>query len=105
MGTRPKLDLEKICKSLPTVNEELNEKYGEEGTFEREQFEAEALDFYASQIILQSRKECNVTQKELAERSGIDKTYISRIENGLVQPSFSTFVKIIRALGRSVEVV
>ncbi len=105
MGTRPKLDLEKIRKNLPNYSDILDEKYGKEGTPEREQFETEALDFYASQIILQSRKESRITQKELAERSGIDKTYISRIENGLIQPSFSTFMKIIRAMGRSVEVV
>ncbi len=101
---RRKLDLEKI-RQLPTVNEDLDQKYGKLGTPEREQFEMEALDFYASQIILQNRKEANITQKELAEKVGMDKSYISRIENGLIQPTFSTFIKIINALGRSIEII
>ncbi len=101
---RAKLNLDKM-RQLPTVNDDLDCKYGKIGTLEREEFETEALDFYASQIILHNRKESHITQKELAERSGIDKSYISRIENGLIQPSFSTFLKIIHAMGRSVEVV
>lgn len=83
----------------------LEKQYGKVGTPEREQFEMEALDFYASQIILHNRKESKITQKELAERSGIDKSYISRVENGLIQPSFSTFMKLIKAMGLSIEVV
>ncbi len=101
---RRRLDLKKIRK-LPTVNEKLDEKYGKLGTVEREQFEAEAFDFYAAQIIVHNRKEANITQKELAEKLGIDKSYISRIENGLIQPTFSTFMKIINAMGRSIEIV
>ncbi len=83
----------------------LEEEYGKVGTSERKQFEKEAWDFYASQIILQNRKEAKMTQKELAERAGINKSYISKIENGLIQPTFSTFLKIINAMGRSIEVV
>ncbi len=83
----------------------LEMKYGKSGTPEREQFETEAMDFYASQLLLHNRKEAKLTQKELAERAGIDKSYISRIENGLVQPTFATFMRIINAMGRSIEVV
>ncbi len=101
---RLKLNLDKI-RQLPTANEYLDKKYGKVGTPERKQFEMEALNFYASQIILHNRKEAKITQKELAERSGIDKSYISRIENGLIQPTFSTFVKIINAMGLSIQVV
>ncbi len=83
----------------------LEKQYGKVGSEKRAKFEAEALDFYASQIILQNRKEAQMTQKELAERSGISKSYISKIENGLIQPTLSTFLKIIGAMGRSIEVV
>ncbi len=101
---RRRLNLEKI-RQLPTANEQLEAQYGKVGSPEREQFETEALDFYAAQIILHNRKEAKITQKELAEMSGIDKSYISRIENGLIQPTFSTFMKIINAMGRSIEIV
>ncbi len=83
----------------------LEMKYGKSGTSEREQFETKAMDFYASQLLLHNRKEAKLTQKELAKRAGIDKSYISRIENGLVQPTFATFMRIINTMGRSIEVV
>ena len=37
---RTKLDLQKVRK-LPTANHNLNQKYGKQGTIEREQFTAE----------------------------------------------------------------
>jgi len=83
----------------------LSERYGEPGTDERLTFENEARDFYASQIILQSRKESKISQKELSEMANVDKSYISRIETGAVQPTVSTFLKIIGAMGKSLEVV
>ncbi len=104
MGTRPKLNLEKIRK-LRNYSDILDQKYGKEGTPEREQFETKALDFYASQLLLHNRKESKITQKELAEKSGIDKSYISRIETGLIQPTFSTFLKLINAMGKQIEIV
>jgi len=82
----------------------LSERYGQPGSPERLEFEDEALDFYASQIILQSRKESGISQKALAELAKVDKSYISRIETGAVQPTVSTFLKIIGAMGRSFEV-
>ena len=83
----------------------LDQKYGEDGSPERKQFEKEALDFYASQIILQNRKEAKLTQQELAEKTGIDKSYVSRIETGAVQPTVATFIKMINAMGKSFEIV
>jgi DNA-binding XRE family transcriptional regulator len=83
----------------------LDEQYGREGTEEREQFRREALDFYTSTLIHQARKEAGVTQQELAQRIGTTKSYISRIENGAVNPSVGTFYRIINALGLRVEVV
>jgi len=82
----------------------LSERYGQPGTSERLKFEDEARDFYASQIILQSRKESRISQKVLAEMAKVDKSYISRIETGAVQPTVSTFLKIIGAMGKSLEV-
>ncbi len=101
---RRRLKLDKIRK-LPTVNEDLDKKYGKTGTLEREKFEQDALDFYASQLLLHNRKESKITQKELSEKTGIDKSYISRIETGVIQPTFSTFLKLINAMGKQIEII
>ncbi len=83
----------------------LEKEFGKIGTPERKENEKKALDFYASQIILHNRKECKITQRELAEKIGMEKSYISRIETGAIQPTFSTFLKIINALGKQVEII
>ena len=83
----------------------LERKYGKEGTAERAKFDEEAYSFYTSQILLDARKEAKVTQSELAERINVTKSYISRIEKGVMTPSVATFYRIMNALGRRVEVV
>lgn len=83
----------------------LNEKYGEPGTPEREAFRAEAEAFYTGQILKESRKDVHMTQGELAAKLNVTKSYISRIENGLITPSVTVFYRIIEALGMRVEIV
>ena len=99
---RKKLNWEKIEK-LSTTNEMLDGLYGKEGTPEREIFKKEAYSYYTGQIIEQARKEAKMTQTELAEKVGSNKSYISRVETGRTEPKVSTFYRIVSALGRSVE--
>jgi DNA-binding XRE family transcriptional regulator len=83
----------------------LADKYGAHGTPERAKFDEEAYAFYTGQILLEARKEAKVTQQELAKRINVTKSYISRVENGAINPSVGTFYRIINALGLRVEVV
>lgn len=82
----------------------LDQKYGKKGSKEREEFNQEALEFYASQIILHNRKEAKLTQQQLADKTGFDKSYISRIETGMIQPTVATFLKMIEAMGKRLEI-
>lgn len=81
----------------------LDEKYGTHGSAERAAFDEEAYAFYTSQILRDARKNARLTQVELAERIGADKSYISRIERGETTPSVATFYRIVNALGLSIE--
>lgn len=83
----------------------LDHKFGKEGTPERMKAEEDALSFYSGQILLDARKEAKVTQAELARRINSTKSYISKVENGLIIPSVGAFYRIINALGMRVEVV
>lgn len=56
------------------------------------------------QIIFESRKHMKVTQQELAKRVGTNKSYISRVENGSVEPGAGMFLRILSALGLRFEV-
>lgn len=90
---------------LTNISEELDKEFGMPGTPERTKFDEEAYAFYTGQILLEARKEAKVTQVELAKRINVTKSYISRIENGIINPSVGTFYRIINALGLKVEIV
>jgi DNA-binding XRE family transcriptional regulator len=87
------------------VSDELDRLYGKEGTPEREQFRREAYAFCMGQVIKDERKKEKVTQAELAQRVGVNKSYISQIENGDIEPNVGTFYRIIDALGLRIEIV
>ena len=90
---------------LHSYDEVLDAKYGKVGTPEREAFRREAYAFYMGQVIREARKEEKMSQSELGKRIGANKSYISRIENGLIDPTISTVYSIINALGLRIEIV
>ena len=90
---------------IRSICEEMDSLYGKVGTPEREAFRREAYAWYMSQILLDARKSEKVTQQELASRIGLNKSYISKIENGSIEPGVGTFYRIIDALGLRVDIV
>jgi len=86
------------------ISAELDNEFGAHGTAERAKFDENAYAFYTAQILQDARKEMKITQAELASRIGVDKGYISRIENGLTSPNVTTFYRIVNALGLHIEI-
>ena len=82
----------------------LDDKYGAPGTPEREQIEVEAEAFYSGQLLRNARKEAGMTQAEVAAKIGANKSYISRVENGLIVPTATSFFRIIAAMGMQVQI-
>lgn len=85
------------------VDAQLDAVFGKEGTPERRAAEARANAFFTGQIIEDARKKANMTQAELAEKIGTNKSYISRVESGKTEPKVSTFYRMVSALGLTVE--
>ena len=83
----------------------LDARYGKEGTPERVKFEEDAYAYYTGLILRDARKDAKVSQAELARRTQTTKSYISRIENGVIVPSVAVFYRMISALGMTVEIV
>ncbi len=100
---RPKLDLEKIKRELPTANDYLDKKYGKQGTPEREELSKNALAFYYGELIKEKHKEKHLTQQQLADQIGKERAYIAKIEQGKTDLQLSNFVQIINALGMSLQ--
>ncbi len=55
--------------------------------------------------LLEARRSREMTQKELGEAVGVGQRFIANIENGRKDPSFSMLMKILRALGKTFEIV
>ena len=74
----------------------LRGKYGEKGTPERDKFDADSLAFRLGVMLKDARKEANITQEQLAEKTGTKKSYISRIEKGQSDIQISTYYKLVK---------
>ena len=99
------MELKEIDKNLYSVDDWMDEKFGKVGTPEREEFRKEAYAYCVGQIISDARKQEKVTQSELAKRVGTNKSYISKIENGVIEPGVGLFLRIIDALGLKLDIV
>jgi len=52
-----------------------------------------------SKAVLQIRQDKGMTQGEVGDRAGLAASYISRIENGHIQPTMTTLSRLAEALG------
>ena len=70
----------------------------------KEEWDALEPEFQVIRAILNARHEKNITQKELAELTGIAQADISRMENGNANPSLQTLKRLAAGLGMAVKV-
>ena len=57
-------------------------------------------EYEAIRAIIGARIECNMTQKELADKTGIRQSNISRIENGTSSPTVDTLARLAEGMGK-----
>lgn len=91
-------------KNITTFEEHLDKRYGEIGSLKRAEFEIKAKAFAIGEVIKEERKLANMTQEQLAEKTGTKKSFISRIENGHSDIQLSTLYRILEiGLGRKIS--
>ena len=93
-----KLDKNKLA-GLKTFDDHLQERYGDENSPERKEFEAKAKAWYYAELLKDERKRQNVTQKVLAEKIGKKREYISSLETGQTHSSSAILFRRSGALG------
>ena len=92
-------------KNLKSLDQFIDEKIGKSGTENREQFEHDYDAFKLGVLIQQAREQKGLTQEQLANLAGTNKSYISRLERNLKDIRFSTLQRIINeGLGGHLEV-
>lgn len=70
--------------------------------------ESNALSHFKAALIntvVDTRNERGLTQRQLAELTGIKQPVIARFERNQTDPQLSTVIKILFALGKTMEVV
>jgi DNA-binding XRE family transcriptional regulator len=94
--------------TMPTFDDfiaELEAEARAEGPEAVAELEAFRLHFSLARQLGQQRRAQHLTQKQLADRSGIDQAEISRIERGQSNPTTATLGALTRALGLDVRLV
>ena len=69
-------------------------EHGKVGSESRVEYEENAQMFIISEMLKLARKDANMTQEQLAEKTGTKKSYISKIENGKGNIQLSTLFRL-----------
>jgi HTH-type transcriptional regulator / antitoxin HipB len=90
------MQTKKIKKVNPkTINDLFDQKYGEQGSKSRKDFEQKAEAYMIAELVKDSRRKAHLTQEQLAEKLNVNRTYISKIERASSDIRISTLRKII----------
>ena len=91
--------------NLKSLDQFIDEEIGKKGTKKRDKFEAGYEAFKLGVLIQQARQEKGMTQEQLADLAGTNKSYISKLEKDLKDIRFSTLQRIINeGLGGHLEI-
>jgi DNA-binding XRE family transcriptional regulator len=82
-------------KNIKTLDQLIEQEYGQRGTKKREKFEQGYEEFKLGFLLQQARLEKGLTQEALAEKCGTNKGYISKVENNIKDVRISTLQKIV----------
>lgn len=85
------------------TNAEIKEKYLSNDEI-RKEYEALEPEFQLIRAILYERNKQSISQQELAFRTGINRSDISKIENGNANPSLKTLKRIADGLGKKLKI-
>ena len=86
---------------MTKFNDFLNEQL-QDPEFKKE-YEALKPEFSIIQAIIDARKNAGMTQKDLAEKTGITQGDISRLENGSANPSLKTLQRLAEGMGMTLK--
>lgn len=68
------------------------------------EYEAMQPEYEAIRAVIAARLESHMTQRELAEKTGIRQSNISRIESGSSSPTVETLARIAAGLGKKLVI-
>jgi len=91
-------------KNLVSLSEFIDREIGAKGTKKRTKFDAGYEAFKLGGLLQQARQEKGLTQEQVADLAGTNKSYISKLEKDLKDIRLSTLQRIIsEGLGGKLE--
>ena len=87
---------------MKTLNNMLSEQLKDEEF--RKEYEAIQPEMDVIRAIVDARTSQNLTQKELAERTGINQADISKLENGTKNPSVNLLKRLADGMGMALRI-
>ena len=87
---------------MKTLNEILEQQMNDE--YFRNEYQETHPEFDVIRTIVDARTSQNLTQKELAERTGIDQADISKLENGTRNPSVNLLKRLAEGMGMVLKI-
>ncbi|WP_375417416.1 helix-turn-helix transcriptional regulator [uncultured Hymenobacter sp.] len=86
-----------------SLDEAIDEHIGSIGTPKREAFEEELRLDLLGKAIKEARLQRHLTQQQLGDLVGVQKSQISKLENSLTDARFATVMKVFKALDAKVN--
>ncbi len=79
---------------IETFDQLIEQEHGKIGTESRNKYDTKVQMFIVSEMLKEARKDAELTQEQLAEKTGTKKSYISKLENGKGNIQLSTLIRI-----------
>lgn len=70
----------------------------------KKEYDALEAEFSIMQALIDAQKQSGLTQKQLAERTGIAQADISRLERGIGNPSLKTLHRLAEGMGMRLKI-
>ena len=87
---------------MKTLNDMLEKQLNDEEF--RKEYETIQPEIDIIKALMDARNSLNLTQKELAERTGINQADISKIENGTRNPSLNLLKRLADGMGMTLKI-
>ena len=69
----------------------------------RAEYEALAPEYELIKAVLNARKTSKLTQQQLADKAGVDRADISKLENGNANPTFNMLQRLAESMNMSIK--
>jgi len=97
------METKKNKMKMMTLDEMKNKDIGEIGTPERDKYEFDLRMELLGKMIKSVRKERKLTQEQLGELIGVQKSQISKLERSTKNMTIETILKVFQALKANVK--